>query len=312
MGTYDDPLGSILIGTWISSMLFMLIIRETITYYTSFKSDALGVKIFVALAVLVDTVSLSGDFAEVYLYTISHWGDLKFLSNQTWPFTLYLATTGVTGLLVQSFLVNRYYALTKNWLICVFLTLCIIVSYGGSLATVIILTRFNAYDQRFMIKIPVIVWLTMTSVTDVLIALVLIWQLYNMKTSFKTTEHLIQRLMRAAMQTGSTTSVIAISILVAYLANNTSNVGTALAFILGRVYILTLLYNLNIRKTSKKEGGTSTSDHDYRSHRGPAVAMEGIHVQRTAVVHMDTSGDDLALAPSSYKSQHDDKVPEMV
>ncbi|KAF9040184.1 hypothetical protein BDZ89DRAFT_1060592 [Hymenopellis radicata] len=305
MGTYDDPLGSILIGTWISSMLFMLIIRETITYYTS-KSDALGVKIFVALAVLVDTVSLSGDFAEVYLYTISHWGDLKFLSNQTWPFTLYLATTGVTGLLVQSFLVNRYYALTKNWLICVFLTLCIIVSYGGSLATVIILTRFNAYDQRFMIKIPVIVWLTMTSVTGRRshCRLFLIWQLYNMKTSFKTTEHLIQRLM-LTVRLSEAFLMPPISLFVGL-------VGTALAFILGRVYILTLLYNLNIRKTSKKEGGTSTSDHDYRSHRGPAVAMEGIHVQRTAVVHMDTSGDDLALAPSSYKSQHDDKVPEMV
>ncbi|KAF9043508.1 hypothetical protein BDZ89DRAFT_1059418 [Hymenopellis radicata] len=282
MSLYDDPLGSILIGSWISAMLFMLILRETITYYSSFKSDALAVKIFVALAVIVDTASLA--------YTITHWGDLKFLSSQDWPFTLYLTTTGVTGLLVQSFLVNRYYALTKNWLVTVFLTLCIIVSYGGSVATVIILTRFNSYSQRFMLKTPVILWLTMTAVTDVLIALVLIWQLYNMKTSFKTTEHLIQRLMRAAMQT----------------------VPTGLCFILGRVYILTLLYNLNIRKIPKKEGGTSTTDHDYRSHRGPTMTMEGIHVQRTAVVHMDTSVDDLALTPSSYKSQNDDKVVEMV
>ncbi|KAF9014540.1 hypothetical protein BDZ89DRAFT_446646 [Hymenopellis radicata] len=166
-------------------MLFMLIIRETFTYYTSFKSDALGVKIFVALAVIVDTASLSGDFADVYLYTITHWGDLQYLSRQDWPFALYLTTTGVTALLVQSFLVNRYYVLTKNWLVTVFLTLCIIVSFGGSVTLVIILTRFNSYSQRFMIRTPAILWLTMTAVTDVLIAAVLIWQLYNMKTSFK-------------------------------------------------------------------------------------------------------------------------------
>ncbi|KAF9043503.1 hypothetical protein BDZ89DRAFT_1128215 [Hymenopellis radicata] len=312
MGIYDDPLGSIVISSWISSMLFMLVIREMIRYYASFQNDALGLKIFVAVAVTVDTTSLIADYADVYLNTVSHWGDEEFIKNQYWPVGLYLATTGVTGLLVQSFLVNRYYSLTKNWLVCVFLALCIIASFGGSVGTVVMLSLFNAYDQRFMAKIPVTIWMTTTAVTDVLIAAVLIWQLYNMKTSFKTTEHLIQRLMRNAMQTGSTTSVIALCVLISYLINTSSNVETAFAFILGRVYILTLLYNLNIRKISKKEGGTSITDHDNYRPRGPTMVMEGIQVQRTAVVHMDTSGDDLGLTPGSYKSQHDDKVVEMV
>ncbi|KAF8916491.1 hypothetical protein CPB85DRAFT_1432170 [Mucidula mucida] len=313
MGAYDDPLGSILISSWICSLLFMLVIRETIRYYTSFQSDALGLKIFVAVAVAVDAASLVADYSDVYLYTIVHWGDKEFLRNQYWPVGLYLATTGVTGLLVQSFLVNRYYALTKNWLITSFLTLCVIVSFGGSVGTVIMLSLFNGYDQRFMAKIPVTLWMTTTAITDILIALVLIWQLYNMKTSFKTTENLIQRLMRSAMQTGSTTSVVALCVLISYLVNTSSNIETAFAFILGRVYILTLLYNLNIRKISKKELGT---EHDnYRPHRGgPTMTMEGIHVQRTAVVHMDnTSVDDMVLTPSSYKSQqNDDKVTEIV
>ncbi|KAF9043520.1 hypothetical protein BDZ89DRAFT_1059431 [Hymenopellis radicata] len=318
MSLYDDPFGSVLIGSWIASMLYMLIIRETISYYTSFgKSDALKTKIFVAWAVLVDTVSLCADYADVYLYTVSHWGDLPFIQSQAWPFTLYLITTGITGLNVQSFLVKRCYAFTKSWLICVFLSLCVLISFGGSVALVIILTRFNAYNQRFMIKTPAIVWLTMTSVTDILIAAVLIWQLYHIKTSYKTARYMIQRLMRNAMQTGTTTSVIALSVLISYLCNNTSNVGVGLCFIQGRVYILSLLYNLNVRtilqqQTTQTTTTVAASEDTYPSHRSATMPMEGIHVQRTAIVHMDTFGDDLALTPSSYKSQGDDKRRQMV
>ncbi|KAF9022141.1 hypothetical protein BDZ89DRAFT_1196888 [Hymenopellis radicata] len=87
--------------------------------------------------------------------------------------------------------------------------------FGGSVGTVIMLSR---YDQRFMAKIPVTLWMTTTAVTDIL-SLLSFLSGYNMKTSFKTTEHLIQRLMRPAMQTGSTTSVIALCVLISYLVN---------------------------------------------------------------------------------------------
>ncbi len=85
MGAYDDPLGcvllslaqllsdplapksSILIGTWVSSLLFMLIIQETIRYYRSFRRDSLVLKTFVGVAITVDAVSLIADYADVYL-----------------------------------------------------------------------------------------------------------------------------------------------------------------------------------------------------------------------------------------------------
>ncbi|KAF9043511.1 hypothetical protein BDZ89DRAFT_1059423 [Hymenopellis radicata] len=290
MSIYDDPFGSILLGSWFASMLYMLIIRETISYYTSFgKSDALKTKIF---------------------YTVAHWGDLGFIRSQAWPFTLYLITTGITAFNVQCFLVKRCYALAGSYAcsfrsVSSFLSVSVLL-FGGLVATVILITVYNQFNQRFIIRTPVIVWLISTAVTDILIAAVLIWQLYRIKTSYKTARYMIQRLMRAAMQTGTTTSVIALSVLISYLVNNTSNVGVGICFILGRVYILTLLYNLNLRtilqqQTTQTTTTVAASEDTYPSHRSAAMAMEGIHVQRTAIVHMDTSVDDLALTPSSYK-----------
>ncbi|KAK0203558.1 hypothetical protein DFS33DRAFT_1383804 [Desarmillaria ectypa] len=320
MGAYDDPLGSILIGTWVSSLLFMLIIQETIKYYRSFKRDSLVLKTFVGVAITVDAVSLIADYADVYLYTITHWGkvdlallsgsqliiiqgDKEFIQNQYWPVTLYLSTTAVTAFLVQCFLVNRYWILTRNVVVASILVLLVIVAFGGSLSTAIMLTIYNAYADRHHAKIPVTLWLTSTAVTDIAIAAVLIWQLYNMKTSFKSTEGLIQRLMRSAMQTGSTTSVVAVLVLITYLVNNESNIETGFAFILGRLYILTLLYNLNVRKVSKKSNAAS-SDREHRAERAnnPTFTFDGIHVQHTAVVHMDSIDGGLP-SPSIYKAQ---------
>ncbi|PBK68945.1 hypothetical protein ARMSODRAFT_200918 [Armillaria solidipes] len=306
MGAYDDPLGSILIGTWVSSLLFMLIIQETIRYYRSFKRDSLVLKTFVGVAITVDAVSLIADYADVYLYTISHWGDEEFLKNQYWPVTLYLATTAVTAFLVQCFLVNRYWILTRNIVVASILVLLVIVAFGSSMSTAIMLTIYNAYADRHHAKVPVTLWLTSTAVTDIAIATVLIWQLYNMKTSFKATEGLIQRLMRSAMQTGSTTSIVAVLVLITYLVNNESNIETGFAFILGRLYILTLLYNLNVRKVSKNSNAAS-SDREYRVERAnnPTFTFDGIHVQHTAVVHMDSIDGGLPsrASPSIYKAQ---------
>ncbi|KAK0192817.1 hypothetical protein F5146DRAFT_1136639 [Armillaria mellea] len=291
MGAYDDPLGSILIGSWVSSLLFMLIIQETIRYYRSFRRDSLILKTFVGVAITVDAVSLTADYADVYLYTISHWGDEEFLRNQYWPVTLYLATTAVTAFLVQCFLVNRYWILTRNIVVASILVLLVIVAFGGSMSTAIMLTIYNAYADRHHAKVPVTLWLTSTAVTDIAIATVLIWQLYNMKTSFKATESLIQRLMRSDHANWL------------HDINRRGLVETGFAFILGRLYILTLLYNLNVRKVSKKPNAAS-SDREYRAERAnnPTFTFDGIHVQHTAVVHMDSIDGGLP-APSIYKAQ---------
>lgn len=84
---------SILVASWISSLLYMLVIREAIRYFSSFKGDSLQVKLFVLAATLIDGVSMIAIYADVYMvssyetralpghilidalqYTITHWG----------------------------------------------------------------------------------------------------------------------------------------------------------------------------------------------------------------------------------------------
>ncbi|KAK1231446.1 hypothetical protein PQX77_005426 [Marasmius sp. AFHP31] len=284
MGQFDDPIGSILISTWVCSMLEMLILTDTYYYYSHYKKDSLALKVFIGTVVLVDFVSLMTDFADVYYLAVKYWGQEIVLQQQYWPVPAYLATTGVTALLVQCFLIQRVWVLTKNFILPSILVLGALASFGGSLATAISFAIYRAYADRFKGRVPVILWMSLTTATDVGITLILILRLYSMKTSFKQTETIIQRLIRTSMQTGSTTCVVAIITLITYLINNASNVETAFAFILGRVYVLTLLYNVNLRATNRDQ---PIADSSSAPHPQPTVSLGGIQVHRTAHVHMD-------------------------
>ncbi|KAJ7854137.1 hypothetical protein B0H14DRAFT_3136624 [Mycena olivaceomarginata] len=122
-----------------------------------------------------------------------------------------------------------------------------------------------------------------------------------------------QRLVAQTIQSGTAGASMALAVLVAFLANKESNGGflglplsipgshipvpTGIAYGLGRVYCITMLANLNSRKTGKTWSGwrmSSGANLETRGERGNQERSEGrdeyggIHVHRTAVVHIDT------------------------
>ncbi|KAK1223625.1 hypothetical protein PQX77_013503 [Marasmius sp. AFHP31] len=292
MGTFDDPIGSVLIATWICAMLEMLILKDTYYYFTNYRDDSIFLKLFVGFTVLVDVACLIAAFGQVYLAGVTYWGNPIVLVQQYWPIPVSLVTTAIVAFLVQSFLIHRLWVLTRNWFIPIALATAATVSMICCAWVGILYAMHRDYADRYKGKTPVIVWMTTTTATDVLITLCLIIRLQKMKTNFKSTETVIARLTRGSMQTGATTAVLALAGLIAFLANNASNVEAATTFILARCYVLTLLYNVNLRGTHGATGNsTEKPESNHRmgplSHTSPVEAFGGIEIHRTAHVHMD-------------------------
>ncbi|KAL0563533.1 hypothetical protein V5O48_018533 [Marasmius crinis-equi] len=291
MGRYDDPIGSVLIATWICSMLEMVVIKDTIYYYTHFQADHILLKLFVGLVVIVDFVALVASYGQVYLAGVTFWGNPIVLEQQYWPIPVSLVAIAFTAFFVQSFLIHRVLVLTKNWFVCFPLAIGALLSVIGCTWVAVLYAQHRQYADRYLGKVQVIVWMTATTATDILITVSLIARLYSMKTTFKQTETIIHRLIRNSMQTGATTAFLAVFTLVAFLYNNSSNLEAATAFILSRAYVLTLLYNVNLRSINTPGGNSEKPDSNHRmgpvSHVGPAEAFGGIEVHRTAHVHMD-------------------------
>ncbi|KAJ7323818.1 hypothetical protein DFH08DRAFT_1028573 [Mycena albidolilacea] len=298
----DIVIGALLVGTWANSVLYTVEVIQAARYYRHFKHDNWMLKLLVSSAIAIDSVSMIANYASVYLYTITHWGDLAYIQNQYWASQfdfdpLYLFATGVVAALVQSFLASRYWLLTRNKFITLTLFVFITVATGGAFACGVTIATFPGYTNRRKAIIPATTWLITEAVTDISIASALLWEFWKAKSSFKETRSLLNRLVAKTIQTGTAGASIALAVLIAFLANKESNVPTGIAYTLGRVYCITMLSNLNSRKIEKSwsgGGASSGGNLETRGERGNQGWSEGgdeygdIHAHRTAVVHIDT------------------------
>ncbi|KAJ7891852.1 hypothetical protein B0H14DRAFT_1042708 [Mycena olivaceomarginata] len=293
----DIVLGALLVGTWANSVLYTVEVIQAAYYYRHFKHDNWMLKLLVSSAIAIDAVSMIANYASVYLYTITHWGDLAYLQNQYWFDPLFLFATGAVAALAKSSLAARYWLLTRNKFITLTLFFLITVATGGAFACGVTIAIFPEYTNRRKVIIPGTTWLITEAVTDISIASALLWEFRKAKSSFKETRSLLKRLVAQTIQSGTAGASMALAVLVAFLANKESNVPTGIAYGLGRVYCITMLANLNSRKTGKTWSGwrmSSGANLETRGERGNQERSEGrdeyggIHVHRTAVVHIDT------------------------
>ncbi|KAJ6626079.1 hypothetical protein B0H10DRAFT_572071 [Mycena sp. CBHHK59/15] len=274
-------------------MLLSIEMKQAFYYYTNFPNDNWMLKCLVTTVLTVDAVSVLSNYASVYLYCITHWGEPTYLQNQYWPVPLYLFATGLVASLVQSFLAVRYWNLSKNKLVTPILFLLILSAIGGAFSSAVTIATFPTYAERSKVRIPGTIFLVSEAVTDLSIALALIFEFRRIKTNFKETKSLLNRLVVKTLQTGAAGATLALAAVIAFLIDNETNVPTGIAYCLGRIYCLTLLSNLNFRTSRKATSNKDTSSgrvSGSRANRGATQTMDdygGIHVYKSAVVHID-------------------------
>ncbi|KAJ7920909.1 hypothetical protein B0H13DRAFT_1986007 [Mycena leptocephala] len=151
-----------------------------------------------------------------------------------------------------------------------------------------------------------LIWLIAEAVTDISIALALLLELRKVKSSFKETRSLLNRLVAQTIQTGAAGATIALAILI-------TNVPTGIAYCLGRVYCLTMLVTLNVRKTGttgSSKGTSSGANLGTRGERGKQARSEGGDDYggiRGFLVHIDTPQE---FSTSSFKTKPDQGLPD--
>ncbi|KAJ6526389.1 hypothetical protein B0H19DRAFT_1275747 [Mycena capillaripes] len=275
----DILTGCILVGTWVSSLLYMLEIIQSVHYFRHFQHDDWKSKTLVMVALVVDGLYFIGDCICVYEYTITHAGDLEYLAIVHWPIPLYGFTTGVLGVLVQAFLVHRYWRLTQKTVIAMFLSFAIIISFGSVFTCSLMLTIHTSIEDRQKIKIPVGLWLVTEVAVDAGIASVLLWEFRMAKGILTEARSALDRLIALTIQSGAAAATLASGSLMAFYINPDSNFSMAILYPLGRVYVITLvrfsflcldrfgtlltisqLSNLNVRTSGKPvfKAGTSS------------------------------------------------------
>ncbi|KAJ6529887.1 hypothetical protein DFH09DRAFT_1184809 [Mycena vulgaris] len=283
----DIIIGALLVGTWAGSLLYTVEVIQAAYYYRNFKHDNRMLKLLVTSAIAIDSVSMLSNYAAVYLSFRSYWKKHNRTHVIAQPEPFYVYTTGIVAAMTQSFLTTRYFLLTKN--------------------------KFITLILFFFITVASI-WLVAEAVTDIFIALALLVQFKKVKSPFKETRSLVNRLVAQSIQTGAAGATVAFASVAAWVTEK--SVPTGIAYCLGRIYCITMLVVLNRRKTGRTRpgGGTSSGGNpETRGEHGNQQRSEGgdeyggIHVHRTAMVRIDPPQE---FSKGSFKTNPGQGLPD--
>ncbi|KAF7368760.1 hypothetical protein MVEN_00201100 [Mycena venus] len=276
MGLFDTAFGTTLIGTWASSLLAGLAVAQAAHYFSTFPNDSWTRKGLVIASLLFTFVALVGAYADAYLPLVTLWGNPAAFSTETWSVPVYTIFNSLVGFIVNSYLISRFYTLSKNIFITLLLEVIALTAFAMAFISTLLFPGIENFKKAEAVAL---IWAIATAASDVLIATSLIWTLGGMKASFKDTKRLIRRVIIRTIQNGCATSLVAIAGMIAVIFKIQSNIPTAFFFLLGSLYVLTLLSNFNLRDTGKS--GSRNYSSSRNNPTNSSIVLEGIHVRRT-------------------------------
>ncbi|KAF7366351.1 hypothetical protein MSAN_00891600 [Mycena sanguinolenta] len=254
----DAITGAPLIGSWASSLLYMAELHQVLYYFSNFKQDNWKLKSYVAVAFTIDTISVVADYACVYLYTITHAGDLVYLTKQNWAVPLWFICCNCVAFF-GSKLPRLPVLATNNTIIVCFLSILILATFGGAVFSGLMIVLFPAFKDRNKVLISGIFYIVTQVSADITIAGAYVREFMRAKSVFRgqrRINNMLNRLVLHTIQTGTATALIAVLALVVFLIDDETNISVGIMYSIGRVYVLSVLVNLNVRKSGRPKNST--------------------------------------------------------
>ncbi|KAJ7643655.1 hypothetical protein FB45DRAFT_279352 [Roridomyces roridus] len=271
-------------ASWLNTMLYMLELVMVIRYFRR-ASRPLPHRIGVAALVFFDTACTMALDANVIVVFLSFFGK-QSLGSLFVPTTVILFMTYLSASVEQLFLCHLYFILTRNRLICVFLTFLVILHLAFSFASGILLQTSAFGDPRPFTANTI--GASLCAVTDVSISALLGWEFFKIKSRHNTAQDLIRRIYILCVTSGAIVASTTILMLILFLKG-----AVAFQFFFscqGRVYALTLLANF----LSRPSASSSTP--------APSMRTGPLKMQSSLVFRTDTRS-------SGYSSVNEKALP---
>ncbi|KAM0755288.1 hypothetical protein T439DRAFT_351088 [Meredithblackwellia eburnea MCA 4105] len=254
----DEALGTLLAGTWASVCVWTIEVVQIWRYFSLFPEDGWGLKSVILVSFSSDTASTILSCIMVYLYNITHWGDVIYLLHQPVYFPLMILTIIISGAASQIFLQVRIIKLAKSklfkWAVGLGFAGFQVALMALGLRIVYILLTYREFQDRGLVYIPLIIWLSLSATADVSLTILLVLLLVNLraKTHLSKTSFMgpvIKQLLLRTVETGALTAALVLLVLLLLIfADKESNAETAVSMSIGKIYTVTIVTNLLSRK----------------------------------------------------------------
>ncbi|KAH8818929.1 hypothetical protein DL96DRAFT_375855 [Flagelloscypha sp. PMI_526] len=236
MGAFDLTIGPLLLGFAFNLYLYGFVFNQYLTYKTTKFDDRIWLQVLVTTLFVIDTSQTAVEFYAVWYFLVENYTNPSVSNYVFWMLPFCGASTAISALIVQTFLIRRLYRLTEQFWLHVFLILAAVVACLAGVTTAIWCGIISdAYQLAPVIPLA-IVWYTIVAGVDIIITVTLSRALWRSKTGYPATNTIIHRCIRASIQSGLFSSVFAVANLVGFVLWNNTHINLIFAWPLGRIH----------------------------------------------------------------------------
>ncbi|KAH8818961.1 hypothetical protein DL96DRAFT_376897 [Flagelloscypha sp. PMI_526] len=265
MGEFDLTIGPMLLGFSFNLYLYGFVLNQYLAYKTTRFNDPIWLRALVATSFVVDTTQTAVELYAVWYFLVENYTNPSVLNNIVWMLPFCCVTTAISALIVQTFLITRLYRLTRRFWLYIILTIAAVVaSMCGVIGCIWCGIIFDATKLASVTPLA-ITWMSILPIVDTAITVTLSRALWRSKTGFPKTNTIIHRCIRASIQSGLFSSVIAIAILASFLFWSNAYTNLIFGWPSGRIYSNSLLYTLVARKEHAEIANRTTEVQDIGS-----------------------------------------------
>ncbi|KAI6035671.1 hypothetical protein EDC04DRAFT_2897703 [Pisolithus marmoratus] len=286
MGVYDQILGPLLIGILFNTYLYGIVTYQYASYYRANFNDRLTVKCVVAFLFVLDTVHSAAVMYMAWEYMVVNYANPTALQFGVWPYPFTPIGTASSALVTHLFLGDRIYRLTQRKVLYAIIITMALPTFGLGMASGIEAWIIHVNADMPRINSLVIAWLSMQVSVDVFLTVTLSIILRRAKTGMPSTDTVLRRLIRGAIQTGLFASIFSLGDLFSFLLLPDANFYGMFAIPIGRIYSNTLLDTLLVREKLKMEMSSSAFERTSRvmgwipsMKVAPGVAATDLHIE---------------------------------
>ncbi|CAE6374959.1 unnamed protein product [Rhizoctonia solani] len=267
-----DAFGPFVTGVMLQQMFLGVFCVQVYDYWRIFPTDTTFNRLVVGSLTIMTILQGVMDYINLYRNAVTYYGDFLMFDSQDWSLFWEIGVTAIIGSIAQAFFLERAFSATKSKIVLIFVGTFIAVSLGFGIASSVEFQRIVNLSKVPEIPIPIIGWLTMTAVLDVLISAILIYTLLRVRTPFRKTEAVITKIIRVTMETSSLTASIAVINLVLYLSLPGEAYHLLPQLVMGKMYAISVMVTLSSRRDLQEIMSSPPTTSYYESTRGRAAA----------------------------------------
>jgi len=247
--TFSNTIGALVFGWGISNIVFGMLCIQVWRYYQRYPNDHWSYKVLVFALWALEALHQAFIGHTTWYYVVENFGDIfVYLKPPIWSLCAQTVLGSLVGSIVKICFAMRVWKFSRGNYLVTGLIIGMVIAQFATAIFYTIKTFQLQVDQAGQIRYIGSVALSLGMVTDVFTAASLSYFLHKMRTGFKRSDTLINRLIIYSVNTGMLTSVFSAAVLATYNIMPTNFVYISLYFILCKLFANSCVATLNTRR----------------------------------------------------------------